>query len=331
MPYRLRMSAEIGDWIAELCSSAPGSPEAHTAIEVGAAVAAAMSATDVHDLALITDLAAQAGDSVDDTDLRVGVDYMYQQLLDQLERLRRRNAVKRWQATVDTFRARKEVAKARITAAEGARKAQLAFLAFAAADGDAAEIEQARADLATTEASLLAAKAQAVATLAEARRLLLGIGQALTAAGENAASSPDDSVPDDSVPDHRADALDDTADGPGVAAGLLELRADPLGAYISILCAVEPPGTLTLLAVLEGREAIDAHRHSAIGLSRDLLAQMRSEISPPPESAAAKGPEASARGELTFADTASFLAWYFPESGGEVTRRAASLAAATTP
>ncbi len=88
MPYRLRMSTEIGDWIAELCSSAPGSPESLTATEVGAALAAAMSAADLHDLALVTDLAAQA-DPVDDGDLRAAVDYMYQQLLEGLQQLRR--------------------------------------------------------------------------------------------------------------------------------------------------------------------------------------------------------------------------------------------------
>ena len=88
MPYRLRMSTEIGDWLAELCSSAPGSPESLTATEVGAAIAAAMSADDLHDLAQVTDLSAQA-DPVDDGDLRAEVDYMYQRLLEAIQQLRR--------------------------------------------------------------------------------------------------------------------------------------------------------------------------------------------------------------------------------------------------
>jgi len=361
MPYRLRMSAEIGDWLAELCSAAPGSPESLTATEVGAALAAALSAADVHDLPLISDLAVQTRDPVDDSDLRAGVDYMYQQLLEALRRLRvevdgaaafrtttrtritpagsepkpftpaqiaaaekrERAATKRaqrWQAAVDRFRTMTEVAKARITAAEGARKVHTALLASASAGGEPAEMDQARADLATAESSLLAAKAQAVATLAEARRLLLAIRRDAPAAKENASGSTDD----------NGEAVDDTADG--VAAGLLELRADPLGADIRILCAVEPPGTLTLLAVLEGPDAIAAHRDRAIGLADQVLTEIRADNSArrDPDGAAVAETDSAEAGELTFADTAPFLARYFPDSDGEVMRRAGLLAAATT-
>ncbi len=326
MPYRLRMSAEIGDWLAELCSSAPGSPESLTATEVGAALAAAMSAADVHDLPSISDLAVQTRDRVDDSDLRAGVDYMYQQLLAALDAFtppeiaaaetRERGAAKRvqrWRAAVDRFHTMAEVAKARITAAEGARKVRLALLASASAGGEPAEMEQARADLATAESSLRAAKAQAVATLAEARRLLLAIRRDATAAQENDGRTTDD----------NAEAVDDAADG--VAAGLLELRADPLGADIRILCAVEPPGTLTLLAVLEGPDAIAAHRDRAIGLAGQVLTEIHADNSAQRDPDGAAGADSAEAGELTFADTAPFLARYFPDSDAEVMRRAAGI------
>jgi hypothetical protein len=301
MPYRLRMSAEIGDWIAELCSAAPGSPESLTATEVGAALAAAMSAAEVRDLVLISDLAAPAATPVDDSDLRAGVDYMYQRLLEELQEPRRMTggaAGRRWQAEMDRFRTMKEVTKARITAADGGRQVQLALLESASLAGDAAEIKRARADLATAEAGLLEANAQAVAVLAEARRLLRAIHKDVT-------------------------TVDNTSDGLEVAAGLLELRADPLGSDVRIVCAVEPPGTLTLLAVLEGAAAIAAHREQAIGLAGDLLAEIQAEAA---QSAAPGGDNAN--GELTFAETAAFLARYFPDSRDAVERRAASLAAA---
>ena len=205
----------------------------------------------------------------------------------------------------------KEVAKARITAAQGARQVHLAFLA---AGGDPAEVEQARADLAVAEASLPAAEAQARAVLAEARRLLLAIHREVRAAGTGAEES--------------SDADDSSEANEGIAAGLLELRADPLGADVRILCAEQPPDTLTLLAVLEGPDAIRAHRDTAIRLAGDLLAEVRAEDGPDDESLTL-APE-TATGELTFTDAATFLAELFPDSDGEVARRAADLTAAST-
>ena len=237
---------------------------------------------------MITDLAAQA-EPVDDGDLRAGVDYMYQRLLEELQRLRLQVATaasfrsstrsritktgsepapftaaeiaafekleraltklaQRWQAAVDSFRTVKEVAKARITAAESSSKVQLVLLETASeAGGETAEAEQTAADLAAAEASLLAAKAQAVGALAEGRRLLLAIRRDVRKAEAAAGDSSEDGGSDS--PGDQADG----ADGPGVAAGLLELRADPLGADVRILCAVEPPGTADAAGRTGGR------------------------------------------------------------------------------
>jgi hypothetical protein len=377
MPYRLRMSAEIGDWIAELRSSAPGSPESLTATEIVAAIAATMSAVDPGDLAMITDLAGQA-EPVSDSDLLAAVDHAYQQLLEGLQQLRRLVAeegafrsisrqritragsepapftaaeiaahekrerdltkrAQRWQSEVDRFRTMREVAKARMTAAEGATQVQLALLAStAAAGGGLADIQQGEADVAAAEASQLVAKTAVVAVLAKARRLLAAIRAEVRSieADVDGGSADGDSADGDSADGEGADDLaDDTAvadsdAGPGVAAGLLELRADPLGADVRILCAVEPPGTLTLLAVLEGAGAIVAHRGQAIDLAGELLAELRAAALTEDESPTMAGD--TTPGELTFTDAATFLAELCPDSDGQVARRAAVLTAAST-
>jgi hypothetical protein len=171
MSYRLRMSAEIGDWLTEL-----GSSEGGVAAEVGAALAAAMDAVDVMDLALVTNLsephAVEPGDRV------AAVDAAYQDLLAWLQLLRREAAEagslatasrqritpagswpepwtddeiaqgrqreaeltarsQRWQRRVDAFRIRKEAVKARYTAASAARDIQRAIIASAQAVGRA--------------------------------------------------------------------------------------------------------------------------------------------------------------------------------------------------
>jgi hypothetical protein len=85
--HRLRMSAELGDWLAEICSS-----ETVTAREVGAALAAVMGEADPADLAFVTDLAAQPGGAYDPADPCEAADYDYQALLESLQLLRRQVA-----------------------------------------------------------------------------------------------------------------------------------------------------------------------------------------------------------------------------------------------
>jgi hypothetical protein len=80
MRLRLRMSAEIGDWLADLCSSEP-----FTASEVGAALVAVMDAPDVSALAFVTEPGAAR-------DPREALDYAYQSLLEGLQHVRRKAA-----------------------------------------------------------------------------------------------------------------------------------------------------------------------------------------------------------------------------------------------
>src|SRR6516162_5021436 len=81
MAQRLRMSAELGDWLAELCTSGPAS-----AAEVGAAITAALDAADPASLALVSEPAA------DRVDPREEVDYLYQSLREALQKERRQVA-----------------------------------------------------------------------------------------------------------------------------------------------------------------------------------------------------------------------------------------------
>jgi len=82
-------------------------------------------------------------------------------------------------------------------------------------------------------------------------------------------------------------------------AGLMELRAgDPDGGDVSILFAVEPPGTALLLAVLEGRVALRDQYDTAVSLSSRVLRQVRS-------SEVAEASEADGMGEETEASEAA--------------------------
>jgi hypothetical protein len=84
------------------------------------------------------------------------------------------------------------------------------------------------------------------------------------------------------------------------AEGLLDLRPGaPADSGIRILFAVEPPGTALLIAVLEGSDAIRDHHREAVALASEALREVRS----------GQAPEAAAR---TFDDAQSLLAELLP-------------------
>jgi hypothetical protein len=338
MSHRLRMSAEVGDWLTELCSSESG-----TAAEVGATLAAVLDAGDVADLAFVTDLGAPQ--EVEPGDRLAAVDAAYQDLLAWLQLLRQQAAEagsfrtasrvrispagteplpwteeeiaeatqretelkarsQRYQRDVDAFRTRKEAVKARYTAASATRDIQLAIRASADAlaraglneseQPDVGEAAQAETDLAAADRDLATASAELSDLLGEAATLRRSIVSGLS--------------DDHGTPRGSAD----------VTAGLLEVRASPFAADIRLLCAFEPAGTLTLLAVLDGEASVDEHRIQAIGLAGELLEEIRTEGWP------------AEIGHVTVADTATFLARFFPDLGSSVAARSAALAAADT-
>jgi phage shock protein A len=110
-----------------------------------------------------------------------------------------------------------------------------------------------------------------------------------------------------------ADKIKAELGSPGSADDLMELR--PGGDNgILVLFAVEPAGTALLIAVLEGHEAIRDDHDEAVGLSGEVLEQVRY----------GQAPEATA---LTFEDAPSFLDEFFPGSAAEVEAGAAALVA----
>lgn len=306
MGRQLTMTAELGDWLAELCGSQPA-----RAAAAGAALAAVLDAPDPAGLGCVAATAV--------ADPREAADRCYQQLLTVLQRVRREAAdaaagrrraelrleraaalpetelaelrsylaaaqgredqaaehARRIQGYADAFRTHKETAKATYTAAE-ARLRITAALDALGAD-------------ASPEAELEAALRSGAAGLAQ---LVAGARETLRATG-------------------------DRDDAPAAAEpGLLELQAGPAGEAVRILLALEPPGTVTLLAALDGDEAIREHGAQAARLAAELLAEIRGDGWPDDLEA------------VTLADSGAFLARFFPADDGSLARRAADLAAA---
>ena len=87
------------------------------------------------------------------------------------------------------------------------------------------------------------------------------------------------------------------------AEGLMELRPDaPADSDIRILFAVEPPGTALLIAVLEGRDAVQDHYRDAVLLASEVLQEAQA------------GPldQTAEEAAHTFGDAQSFLEEFFP-------------------
>jgi hypothetical protein len=114
----------------------------------------------------------------------------------------------------------------------------------------------------------------------------------------------------------------DSRHSASAVADVLELRADALGRDVRLLLAVEPADAITLLAALDGEDAIAEHRAQAIELAGDLLADIRAGDWPPADALSA------ADLAVTFADAATFLGRFFPADGGAIAERAAGLAVA---
>jgi len=318
MAYRLRMPAEIGDWLTELAGSAP-----EAAAEVGAGLLALMSAQEIPGPPLVIDPDEPASGLLDP---RESLDVAYQQLLESLQVVRReiaeiateraeimltlagpdldpemRAALERQlaaaqelesvlsrrghrlQALVDAFRVQKETAKAMTTAAEAQARVQEAIAGLEPAPGtepESGDIDKAAADWAE-QAGRLQSKAMR----------LLGIIR----------------DPAGAAPDHGSDRSE---------SDVLELRPDPLGSDLRVLFAEEPTGTLTLLTVLEDSEAVDEHRDTAISLARELLEHIRD--------------EGWLTESLQFEDGDALVTRYFAGRGPDVAARAARLGTAAT-
>jgi DNA-binding XRE family transcriptional regulator len=316
------MSAELRDWLAELGESAQA-----TAAEVGAALVAVLESAELSGLAII-DQPARSAEPVKD-DPREVADYAYKQQLEQLQHARREVA--------DAATARRAAELAlhaqQVAGADPAVIATLAERQAAAQlreDAFAQNSRRLQIEVDTFRTAKETAKARYTAAEASVR-----IAEAIETAGGEA--DPDLRWPRTRVhtvvirhPSHPTGAGRPTEaerpeppppappDSPKQVPGLLELRADPLGSDIRILFAEEPADAVTLLAVLEGPEAISEHGAQAIALAGDLLTEIRDQGWP------------TDIDEVVLADPDEFLAQFFPADDGSIARRAEVLAAMTS-
>jgi phage shock protein A len=274
------MTAELGDWLTELGESEPA-----TAAEVATALCAIMAAADPSKLPAVGPVPSPRP-----ADPREAVDHAYEHMLEELQQVRRDVA------DVASSRQRTDLrlGAERAAGADAARVAEL--------ERDLATVRQIEAQLAEQSLRLQwqvdafrAAKetAKAVYTAAVAR---LRIAEALDGA---------DGEPDADLAQLRADCLAaeqrlQAMAAPERASGLLELRADASGSDIRILLAVEPADTVTLLAVLEGPEAVIEHSAEAASLASGLLTEIREDGWP------------ADVGEVTFEDSGALLARFGP-------------------
>jgi DNA-binding XRE family transcriptional regulator len=331
MAYRLRMSGEIRDWLADLTGSDPAAARL-----VGQALTALIGEGDRLGPPLVVSLARSPGPA----DLSEALDRSYQDRLGRLQMLRR--------LVADAVMLAREI-QIQVTDLEllQTRLGDQRRQALDAGDGPAAA--QAADELAAASTQLAELR-PLLPGVTEAERRLTGQSQRLNAQvhafrtrKEVLKARYTAALAEQTV--HEADAAVGHADGgpregpdaPGPATayrlqqvtreidqelvredpaqGLLELRPGAPGGRdddIRITFAVEPPGTVLLIAVLEGRDAVRDRHGEAVAASAELLRHAR----------AGQAPEAAA---YAFDDARSFLDEFFPGRAGDVEAGAAEL------
>jgi hypothetical protein len=156
--------------------------------------------------------------------------------------------------------------------------------------------------------------AQAVDELAKVQDQLAELRRAT---GAERGAAGDAQTPDDTAAglEERIAQIERELRTPISAEGVMELRPGAPGhTDIRILFAVEPPGIALLIAVLDGRDAVEERRGEAVELSAEVLRRAR----------AGQAPEAAAQ---AFDDVPSFLDEFFPGSADDVETAGAALAA----
>jgi hypothetical protein len=289
MGYRLQMSAEIYDWLAELRGSDP-------AAAVLAAQALAVLAADGDRLGPPLVTAVAAGRLRPD-ELLSALDRHYQARLESMNATRRRVA----QAAMQRKDIERQLTELEPPPAPAGLRERLAA-AIEAEEQLTVESqrEQMRVDAFRTRKEVL----KAAYTAARAEQLI-----------EQAQDADEDAVRQDD-PAGAAARLDEITgqieqelELEAPAEGLMELRPGaPADSDIRILFAVEPPGTALLIAVLEGGDAVRDHYREAVLLASEVLREARA-------GPLGQDAEAAAR---TFGDVQSFLEEFFPGRAGEL-------------
>jgi phage shock protein A len=320
--YRLQMSGEIHDWLADLNEADPPA-----AIQVGQALAALMSEGAGLGPPLVVPVAATWPE-----DMVAALDVSYERRLDRLRVMRKRAAEAAWlvkdlRAQIDEL----ESAQARL---EDQRRAALE-------EGREEDAEQA-GQRATAERDITQAR-QLVPWIAETEGWLrtrldrtqrrtdeFRVRKELLKATYTAARAELQVIEEMADPDPAGRqasteavarlrdatvAIERELGRQPLPEGLLELRPGAPGdGEIRLIFAVEPPGTALLIAVLEGREAARDQYREAVLLSADLLLEAR----------AGQAPEASAR---AYDDIGSLTGEFYPGQAAEVEAGASALLA----
>ena len=326
MGYRLRMSGEIHDWLADLHETDPAA-----AMLVGQALAALMSEGASLGPPLVVPVAETWPE-----DLAAALDASYQHRLDRLQVVRKRAAeaaclVRDIQDQIDELEsARARLDDRRRRALEAGRKdeAEQAGRRRTVAERDITQARQLLPWLTETEAWLRTRLQRLERRTGEFRvRKELLKATYVTAHAEVQVA---EEIPVASDPGAAAEAAGRLRDVTAqirqelgrqpLPDGLLELRpatpgtpGTPADGDIRLIFGLEPPGTALMIAVLEGREAARDQYRDAVLLSADVLLEAR----------AGQAPEASAR---AYDDTRSLAEEFFPGQAAEVEDGAAALA-----
>ena len=317
--YALRMSGEIHDWLADLRDRDP---------EAARLVVQAVTALMTEGAALGEPLVVSTAESWPGA-LTAALDRSYQERLEELRRARRGEAdaatlardIRAHAAGLESAQEKLANRHRRAVEAERPEEAAEAAAHLAAIQRQAAELRQllprveearqrlneanlrrqARADAFRTSKEVL--KARVVAAEGQIKVLEALAASSLT--GDDGGEPEEDGAETISAAQaRRTDVIARMERELGQEPwpeGLLELLPGmPDNAGVRVLFAVEPPGTVLLIAVLEGVEAFEDHYPEAIVLAADMLRRVR----------AGRAPEAIAHG---YRNVQSFLEEFGPE------------------
>jgi phage shock protein A len=286
MGYRLKMSAEIYEWLAELRDSDPP-----TAILAAQALTALADSGDRLGPPLVTAVAAVRPRP---DELASALDQHYQDQLESLTLMRRQVA--------EAATLRKEIELQLTEPEPPPHPAGLQERFAAAIEAEerltaASQREQTLLDAFRTRKEVL----KAAYTAAEAVHLI----EQAQGAVDNA-FLPDDAAESAARLDEIIGQIEQELGLEAPAEGLMELRPGaPADDGIRILFAVEPPGTALLIAVLEGDDAVRDHYRDAVLLASEVLQEAR----------AYRAREEAAH---AFGDAQSFLEEFFPGRADEL-------------
>ena len=288
MGYRLQMSAEIYDWLAELRGSDPSA-----AVLAAQALAALADGGDRLGPPLVT---AVAAGPLRPDELLSALDRHYQDLLESMTAMRRRVA----EVATQRKNIERQLTELEPQPAPAGLRERLAAAVEAEEQLTAeSQQEQMRVDAFRTREEVL----KAAYTSARAEQLI-----ELAQDADEDGVRPDDPAGAAARLDEITSQIEQELDLEAPAEGLMELRPGaPADSGIHILFAVEPLGTALLIAVLEGSDAVRDHYREAVLLASEVLQEARARPSGQAADAAVH----------TFGDARSFLEEFFPGRADE--------------